>query len=94
MIGVVESVGIDRGQIFLDRGIEPVEDIVHARGFRDALAIATIERVERAAQHGLEHVDHAQRLARGAGERNAGGLARCPVEIDRLRRIGRVNARR
>ena len=40
VIGVVERVGIDRGQIFLDRGIEPVEDIVHARGFRDALTLS------------------------------------------------------
>jgi hypothetical protein len=69
VIYVVERVDIDRGQIFLDRGIEPVEHIVHARGFRDALAIATIERIERSAQHRLEHIDHAQRLACGAGEK-------------------------
>src|SRR5207245_4395127 len=77
-----------------DRGIEPVEHIVHARGFRDALAIATIERIERAAQHRLEHIDHAQRLARGAGERDAGRLTRRPVEIEGLRWIGGVDARR
>ena len=84
MIGVVESVGIDRGQVFLDRGVEAVEDIVHARGFRDALAITTIEGIERAAQHGLEHIDHAQRLARGTGERDARRLMRRPVEIEGL----------
>jgi hypothetical protein len=47
-----------------------------------------------APQHGLEHVDHAQRFARGAGKSDAGRLARRRVEIDRLRRIGRVDARR
>jgi hypothetical protein len=37
VIRVVERVGIERGEIFLDRGVETVEHIVHARGFRDML---------------------------------------------------------
>ena len=33
VLGVVESVDVERGQVFLDRPVEPVEHIVHALGF-------------------------------------------------------------
>src|SRR5258707_2301388 len=82
VICVVKRVYIERSEIFLDRSVEPVDHIVHARGFRDALAIATIEGIERTAQHLLEYIDYAKRLASSAGERDAGRLARRPIEID------------
>ena len=49
---------------------------------------------ESCAPRSLEHIDHSQRLARGAREPDAGRLARRPVEIDWLRWIGRVDAGR
>jgi len=79
---VVERIAIDRGQILLDRGVEPIEHGVHTRGFDDPLAVAAIERIERSAQHRLKHVDHAQGFACGTGEGDAGG-SRAPTSRDR-----------
>jgi len=59
MIDVVERIAIDRGQILLVRGVEPVKHRVHTCGFGDPLAVAAIERIDRPAQHGIEDVDHA-----------------------------------
>ena len=48
--------------------VEPVEHVVHALGFDNPLAVTAVERIERATQHRLEHVGHAQRLACRPGE--------------------------
>ena len=94
IVMLVEAVGVERGQIRLDRAVEPVEHIVEPFGGGELLAVAAVERIERAAQHRLGDIGHAQRLACRAGQCQGRGLARRLVEIDRPRWVARRRARR
>ena len=49
----IEGFVVERGQIGLDRAVEPIEHVVEPPGFGDALAVAATERLERALQHRL-----------------------------------------
>ena len=58
------------------------------------LAVASIERLQRRMEHGLENIGHAQCLARRGGQGNRGDLKRVLIEINRPGRIGRDRAGR
>ena len=45
---------VERGQIGLHRAVQAIEHVVEPLGFGDALAVAAVERLERASQHGFE----------------------------------------
>ena len=62
------------------------------RDLIDQRAVVGHHRRHHLAQHGLDHVAHAQRLARGVRERKGRRLQRGLVEIARPRRIGFLHA--
>ena len=59
-----EFVGIEAGQIGLDRMFEPVEHVVGRPHPGDQPAVRLVKRLAGARHHVSEHVDEAQRLAR------------------------------
>src|SRR6266404_1113962 len=59
IVGIVERLRVEPGQINLDRAVEPVEYIVEPLGRGELLAVAAIERIECAAQHRFDDIGHA-----------------------------------
>ena len=89
-LALVERVARELGDVELDRLVEPVDDIVQARHVAGELAVVGHQRGHDLAQHGLDGVAHAQRLARGIGERERRVFQRRFVEIARHRSVGRL----
>ena len=56
VVGLGHRLGIERDQIGLDRGVEPVEHVVQPLGLGDPRAVVPLEGVAQALQHGFEHV--------------------------------------
>ena len=94
IVVIIERIGIEIGQIDLDRPVEAVEHVVEPLCRGDAFPVALIDRIKRAAKHCFENVGHAQRLSRCPGQGDCRAFAGKVVEIDRLRGIGRYRTRR
>jgi hypothetical protein len=91
VLSIRERIDLERGDVFLDLPVEPVENVVHALGFRDPLAVAPIERIKGSGEHRLEYIGHVQRLAGGPGKRHRRRFRRGAIEIHGPRRIGRID---
>jgi hypothetical protein len=89
-----QCLGIERDQIVVDRAVQAIEDVVHAARLDDFLPIVLPDRIGNATQHFVEHVDHAQSFARGVAKRDRRGLGGGRIEIERPRRILRLDPRR
>jgi hypothetical protein len=63
------SIARQLGHVELDRFVETVDGVVHLRDLIDQGAVARHHRRHHLAQHGLDEVAHAQRLAGRVGER-------------------------
>ena len=93
-LALVEAVAGELGDVELDRFVERVDDVVAPRHVAGELAVVGHQRGHDVAQHGLDRVAHAQRLARGIGERQRRRFQRGFVEIARHRRVvSRVRGR-
>ena len=67
--------------------MKAVEDVVHPAQSDGEAAIVSVQELARTLQHGLDHVGHAERLARGVCQRHGRGRDRTQVQIARRGRV-------